>query len=113
MGDQTLFYADILELIVKKFNIKKINRGKIVFSSLNMYGNPYNFQSFMEQEAVYDISELGNIYRMELFFYQTPKSFKDKNGNLIPYQTITKSKSTVIYRVYIFRNFYRFQTRTI
>ena len=65
---------------------------EIVFSSLNMYGNPYNFQSFMEQEAVYDISELGNIYRMELFFYQTPKSFKDKNGNLIPYQNITKNR---------------------
>ena len=65
---------------------------EIVFSSLNMYGNPYNFQSFMEQEAVYDISELGNIYKMELFFYQTPKSFKDKNGNLIPYQNITKNR---------------------
>ena len=24
MGDQTLFYADILELIVNKFNIKKL-----------------------------------------------------------------------------------------
>lgn len=65
---------------------------EIVFSSLDMYGNPYNFQSFMEQEAVYDISELGNIYGMKLVFYQTPKSFKDKNGNLIPYQTITKNR---------------------
>ena len=70
----------------------KLKTTEIVFSSLNMYGNPYNFQSFMEQEAVYDISELGNIYRMELFFYQTPKSFKDKNGNLIPYQTVTKNR---------------------
>ena len=39
MGDQTLFYADVLELIVKKFNIKKINRGKIVFSSLKELEN--------------------------------------------------------------------------
>lgn len=70
----------------------KLKVTEIVFSSLNMYGNPYNFQSFMEQEAVYDISDLGNIYEMKLFFYQTPKSFKDKNGNLIPYQTITKSR---------------------
>lgn len=75
---------------INKENPLKVT--EIKFSSLNMYGNPYNFQSYMEQEAVYDISELGNIYKMQLVFYQTPKSFKDKNGNLIPYQTITKNR---------------------
>ena len=65
---------------------------EIKFSSLDMYGNPYNFQSFMEQESVFDISGLGNIYRMELYFYQVPNTFKDKDGNLIPYQTESKGR---------------------
>lgn len=72
--------------------LNKLKITEIKFSSLDMYGNPYNFQSFMEQESVFDISDLGNIYRMELYFYQVPNTFKDKDGNLIPYQTITKSR---------------------
>ena len=88
-GLKLYIYSDMGTSINEENQLKVT---EIVFSSLNMYGNPYNFQSFMEQEAVYDISELGNIYRMELFFYQTPKSFKDKNGDLIPYQTVTKNR---------------------
>lgn len=34
MGEHTLYYADILEIMIKKFNIKQINRAKIAFSSL-------------------------------------------------------------------------------
>lgn len=85
-----LYISSDMGTAINKENPLKIT--EIKFSSLNMYGNPYNFQSYMEQEAVYDISELGNIYKMQLVFYQTPKSFKDKNGNLIPYQTITKNR---------------------
>ena len=85
-----LYISSDMGTAINKENPLKIT--EIKFSSLDMYGNPYNFQSFMEQEAVYDISELGNIYKMQLVFYQTPKSFKDKNGNLIPYQTITKNR---------------------
>lgn len=85
-----LYVSSDMGTAINKENPLKIT--EIKFSSLNMYGNPYNFQSYMEQEAVYDISELGNIYKMQLVFYQTPKSFKDKNGNLIPYQTITKNR---------------------
>lgn len=61
---------------------------EIKFGSQDMYGNPYNFQSFIEQESVFDISNLGNIYRMELYFYQAPNTFKDKDRNLIPYKDI-------------------------
>ncbi len=39
MGDQTLYYADILLLLINKFNVKQINRGKIVFSSLKELEN--------------------------------------------------------------------------
>ena len=85
-----LYISSDMGTVINKENPLKVT--EIKFSSLNMYGNPYNFQSYMEQEAVYDISELGNIYKMQLVFYQTPKSFKDKNGNLIPYQTITKNR---------------------
>lgn len=85
-----LYISSDMGTAINKENPLKVT--EIKFSSLNMYGNPYNFQSYMEQEAVYDISELGNIYKMQLVFYQTPKSFKDKSGNLIPYQTITKSR---------------------
>ena len=85
-----LYVSSDMGTAINKENPLKVT--EIKFSSLNMYGNPYNFQSYMEQEAVYDISELGNIYKMQLVFYQTPKSFKDKNGNLIPYQTITKNR---------------------
>ena len=85
-----LYISSDMGTAINKENPLKVT--EIKFSSLNMYGNPYNFQSYMEQEAVYDISELGNIYKMQLVFYQTPKSFKDKNGNLIPYQTITKNR---------------------
>lgn len=88
-GLKLYIYSDMGTSINEENQLKVT---EIVFSSLDMYGNPYNFQSFMEQEAVYDISELGNIYGMKLVFYQTPKSFKDKNGNLIPYQTITKNR---------------------
>ena len=76
-----------LELLI----FSEIDKGKrqqteIRLDSSNMYGNPYNFQSYFEQEKVYDISSLGTIYSMELYFYQTPGSFIDKNKNLIPYK---------------------------
>lgn len=54
-------------------------------SSRDMYGNPYNFETFYQQEKVFDISSIKQIEKMELYFYQQPLSFIDKNGNQVPY----------------------------
>lgn len=47
----------------------------LYLSSMDMYGDPYNFQSFYQQEKVFDISGLGKIINMKLEFYQTPETF--------------------------------------
>ena len=52
---------------------------------LDMNGNPYNFQTFYQQEKVFDISSIGSIQKMELQFYQKPGSFIDIDGNEIPF----------------------------
>lgn len=49
----------------------------------DMNGNPYDFQSFFQQEKIFDISGIGKIQAMQLQFYQTKGTFKDKEGNLI------------------------------
>lgn len=54
-------------------------------SSNNMYGNPYNFESYYQQEKVFDISAIKEIQKMELYFYQEPQSFIDKNEKQVPY----------------------------
>lgn len=54
-------------------------------SCADMNGNPYNFQTFYQQEKVFDISSIGSIQKMELQFYQEPGSFVDIDGNEIPF----------------------------
>jgi hypothetical protein len=51
-----------------------------------MYGDPYNFQSYYQQEAVYDISTVEPIVGMSLFFYETSGSFYNKDNELMEYQ---------------------------
>lgn len=58
----------------------------------DMYGNPFNFQSFFEQEKVYDISNLGTIYGMALFFYEKSATFYSEDENYLKYKTITGTK---------------------
>ena len=51
----------------------------------DMYGNPYNYETYYTQEAVFDISEIeGQIKFMRVVFYQK-QNFVDKNGVLIPH----------------------------
>lgn len=52
----------------------------------DMNGNPYNFQTFYQQEKVFDISAIGSIQKMELQFYQEPSSFVDVDGEEIPFK---------------------------
>ena len=64
----------------------KLTVTHMYLNSEEMYGNPYNFQSYFEQERVFDVSQLGTIIGVNLYFYQESGSFLDKNGELIPYQ---------------------------
>lgn len=71
-------------------------------ASKDMYGNPYNYETFYRQEKVFDISTLGIITGIKVEFYQgrwdtaeneegiktytlINNSFLDKNGNPLPY----------------------------
>lgn len=59
---------------------------QLFLSSNDMYGDPFNFQSFYQQEKVFDISSIGTITYMRLKFYQRPNTFFDKKKELIPYK---------------------------
>ena len=48
----------------------------------DMIGDPYGFDSYFQQEKLFDISDLPKIQKMELSFYQNA-DFKDYNGDLI------------------------------
>ena len=60
------------------------------FSCKDMFGDPYNYNIYFDQDIVFDLSENFadikiNHYRLD--FYQNGK-FKDLNGNDIPYRDI-------------------------
>lgn len=46
------------------------------------YGNPYNFETFYEQEASFDISQIDKIISIRLVFYQDGNFINDKGVNL-------------------------------
>lgn len=61
----------------------------LYFDCSNFYGDPYNFNTWFQQEAVFDISSLGEeaqIVKMELYFYQTPGTFFRQNEQPVPYR---------------------------
>lgn len=59
----------------------------------DMYGNPYNFETFYSQEKTFDIAKISEIVSMKLVFFQKPGTFKDKNGKEIQYKTISNKTS--------------------
>lgn len=64
----------------------------LYLSSQDMYGDPYNFQTYYEQEKVFDISDCGKIIHMKLEFYQTPKTFlSSKIANQALYDRLSSS----------------------
>ena len=76
------------------------------FSQNDMYGDVYNFTTYFSQEAVFDISGLGNITNIDAFLYQNSnfkkiKSTADGNDDyeLIPSKIIEKNQNGEI--VYI------------
>ena len=70
----------------------------LYFNTNDMNGNPYEFDTYFQQEKVFDISQFKNITEMSLRFYQKKGSFKDSEEILLPVYTadsdITKPQST-------------------
>lgn len=54
------------------------------YSSQEMFGNPYNFETYFIQEKVFDISEIPEFHKVVVYFYQS-NNFKDELGAAIPY----------------------------
>lgn len=54
------------------------------FNCSNMIGNPYNFESFFEQEILFDVSGIEQIKEIVLEFYQDRGSFLDINKEKTP-----------------------------
>ena len=52
----------------------------------DMYGDPFNFETYYLQEKVFDISGLSNIVHMELLLVQNSDFYNTEN-ELIPYKT--------------------------
>lgn len=52
------------------------------FSSADMIGNPYQFEDYFSQEKVFDISYIGKINRLDVYFYQN-NDFIDGTGTKI------------------------------
>lgn len=59
---------------------------ELYIDASDMNGNPYDFNTFFQQEKVFDISGFGKITSMELSFYQKPGTFVDAQGISIPHQ---------------------------
>lgn len=79
-----------LKLIIKTINENtstsdQATKGEyeLYLNCADMIGNPYDFQTFYHQEKVFDISRLGNIQEMQLYFYQEPGTFINGAGELI------------------------------
>ena len=54
---------------------------ELTFSSEDMIGNPYQFDTYFTQEKVFDISSLNSIKRIDVYFYQDGQFY---DGNLLP-----------------------------
>lgn len=57
---------------------------ELTFSSADMIGNPYQFESYFSQEKVFDISNITNIKQIDVYFYQNGQ-FKDGQKESIPW----------------------------
>lgn len=58
----------------------------LYLNTQEMYGNPYDYQSFFEQESVFNISDIKNIVSMSLFFYQASNTFFNQNLEPLQYK---------------------------
>lgn len=82
-GIKVLLYTDIMETASGVSTNEVVY--ELTFSSADMIGNPYQFDDYFYQEKVFDISNVNNIKRLEVYFYQD-SAFINGDGDLIPYQ---------------------------
>ena len=67
--------------------VKKERIYSMTLSNSDMYGNPYNFEGFFTQSKVFDISDINNIKKVEIWMFQNG-DFIDGNKNYIPHGSI-------------------------
>lgn len=65
----------LIETKTKYLLAEQYEQINLILNSYNMYGSPYAFDTYYQQEAVYDISSINQILKMRLVFYQKPGSF--------------------------------------
>ncbi len=74
-----------LAIFQANYNSLKYNTYTLYFTPNDMYGDPYGYTSFFQQEKVFDISSLGTVVKCDLWFYEAPGTFFDKNGKSLEY----------------------------
>lgn len=96
-------YGLILYIVSKEtsYNGNDFERTyKFDLSSNDMYGNPFNFETYYLQEKVFDISNIPDIISMELVFYQNGDflttdtvlaDYKDENGVKYPHNLFVQT----------------------
>lgn len=58
------------------------------FNIDNMYGNPYDFDTYYNQQALFDISNFEQITAIDIFF-EWFEEFFDRQGERVPYEDPT------------------------
>ena len=70
-----------------------------VFDSKDFLGNIYNFETYYNQEAVFDISEYSNLILSDIFLFAYQKNnFKNNSGNFIE---VAQEPNIFINNIYI------------
>lgn len=75
----------IAELVIE-YESFKVSYYDLIFDCGEMPGNPYNYESFYQQEKLFDISHIYKIRKIELEFYEKPETFKNSLGVDIPWE---------------------------
>lgn len=67
-------------------NTTQKHRSNIYLDTTDMWGNPYNYNTYFTQEKVFDISKISRLTDIKVYFYQN-QDFINANNNTIPYKT--------------------------
>ena len=70
-----------IQLYVRK-NVYKEEQKIFKLQVEDMIGNPYAFETYFSQEKVFDVSDVQNVTKLEVKFFQD-KNFINKSGNAI------------------------------
>lgn len=70
-----------IQLYVRK-NVYKEEQKIFKLQVEDMIGNPYAFETYFSQEKVFDVSDVQNVTKLEVKFFQD-KNFINKTGNAI------------------------------